>query len=365
MTNRNLTSLSTNLKSMNAPNKEHMHDIRNSIKHIGPYFNNSQHLEQYGQLIDVRYSNAEMNQFRRAIPRIQNRRIDQSTDNEAVDAIQKYFWGQQNGIVLELGGADGNEASESLPLMSHLGWHRVLIEGSPIYTKNIAQRAPDALSIHCAICAQEGIVHYASRGLTSGILEFMEPTFLTTFYPDLKNVTNNNQIVHRNSWKNYTQFVTPIHCYPLSKILHYANLTHINYFILDTEGSELEILKTISWDQIRFDIVTIETEKSLRSPWYAENITAYMFERGYVHLMNKGRNSWYKHRNYEVSSAPMYDFMGHIYDAFITPSDYDTLTSIRTSEQMVYVLFDCCTLVLFFFFLWRIVCRQKRLAKGT
>ena len=347
---------------MNATRNENVRNIRDSVRHVGEYFRNPQHFEQFGQLIDVRHSHAEMSLFRRAIPRIQSRRIDVSTDNEAVDAIQKFFWGQQNGIVLELGGADGNEASESLPLMSHLGWHRVLIEGSPVYTKDIAQRAPDALSLNCAVCAQEGIVHYASRGLVSGILEFMQPSFLTTFYPDLKNVTD-NKIVHRSAWKNYTRFVTPVHCYPLSKILHHVNLTHINYFILDTEGSELEILKTILWDRIRFDIVTIETEKSMRPLFYTENITAYMSERGYVHLMNKGRNSWYKHRDFDISSAPAYDFMGHVYDTFVMTPDYDYLTVKRTSEQMVYLLFDFFIIVLLILFTWRMLCRNKRFVK--
>ena len=364
MSNGNLNHTALVYAKTSTTKKENMHDIRDTVKHIGKYFSNPLHLEPYGQLIDVRHSsNAEMSQFRRAMPRIQNRRIDGSTDNEAMDAIQKFFWGQRNGIVLELGAADGNEASESLPLMSLLGWHRVLIEGSPVYTKNIAQRAPDALSINCAVCAQEGIVHYASRGLVSGILEFMEPSFLTTFYPDLKNVTD-NKIAHRDVWKNYTRFVTPVHCYPLSKILHHANLTHINYFILDTEGAELEILKTISWDRIRFDIVTIETEKSLRPLFYAENITAYMVEHGYVHLMNSGRNSWYKHRDYDISSAPSYDFKGHIYDTFFTAPDFEYLNVTRTSEQMVYLLFDSFIMVLLLLFVWRIWCRNQRFAKG-
>jgi len=103
------------------------------------------------------------------------------TDGESVDAVKLFFWGHRDGLVMELGAADGSMGSESYPSVKYLGWHRILVEGSPSLIKNIKHNAPDALIFHCAVCSRDEIVHYATRGLSSGILEYMQPIYMARF----------------------------------------------------------------------------------------------------------------------------------------------------------------------------------------
>ena len=51
---------------------------------------------------------------------------------------------------------------------------------------------------------------------------------------------------------------TLIKCVPLLYLLFDLKRTHIDYFSLDTEGSELSILKTIPFDKIRIDVLSVE-----------------------------------------------------------------------------------------------------------
>ena len=53
-----------------------------------------------------------------------------------------------------------------------------------------------------------------------------------------------------------------VHCFPLYSVMRALNRTKIDYFSLDVEGSELEILKTIPFDEI--DITVSQTFKC---PW--------------------------------------------------------------------------------------------------
>jgi len=70
-------------------------------------------------------------------------------DGEAVDAIEHFFWGRTNGLVMELGAGDGlpSTASVSSPLEKHLGWKRILVEGNPAMMETLRINSFDALTV--------------------------------------------------------------------------------------------------------------------------------------------------------------------------------------------------------------------------
>ena len=47
-------------------------------------------------------------------------------------------------------------------------------------------------------------------------------------------------------------------CIPVKSILKASNLTHINFFSLDVEGAELDILKSIPFNVVTIDFFMIE-----------------------------------------------------------------------------------------------------------
>lgn len=58
------------------------------------------------------------------------------------------------------------------------------------------------------------------------------------------------------------------------------------------QGGELEVLKSINWNQVTFDVLCIETEEKFRPNGNSAMITTYLAKRGYVNATSQhGRNS--------------------------------------------------------------------------
>lgn len=83
-----------------------------------------------------------------------------------------------------------------------------------------------------------------------------------------------------------------------------AGTSHVNFFILDVEGSELDVLRTVDWRRTSFDVIVVETDKAYRPEGYQDRVTSFLRDRGYVHVRDKGRNSWYQRRDFEPSRRP-------------------------------------------------------------
>ena len=134
-------------------------------------------------------------------------------------------------------------------------------------------------------------------------MEFMSPSFLQEFYPKwYKHFVAANMTWHddEKSWK----FITPVMCMPLSKILHQAFITHVDFFVLDVEGAEFEILKSIDWNNFLVSVMCIETDPPFRPPGYVEKIREYLEPKGYKIVAQKGRNSWYIHKDFVPFARP-------------------------------------------------------------
>ena len=142
------------------------------------------------------------------------------------------------------------------------------------------------------------LVHFASSEPGSppgigGIVEFMSPKFRRQFHPHLGK--------DPSTWRQ-SRKVKKVACMPLSLIFSQMKVTHINYFSLDVEGAELAILKSIDFKLVRFDVISVETEKAYRPLHYEANVTELLTTHGYLKIWCKGRNSWFRHRDFETSS---------------------------------------------------------------
>ena len=114
--------------------------------------------------------------------------------------------------------------------------------------------------------------------------ESRSPSFVKQFFPFL---ISDNQEFHPESL-NWTAISIPkditmieVACLTLQKALDRVGVSRINFFILDVEGSELEVLKTIDWRRTMFDVLCIETDKNYRPDGYTKSVTDYLSSRGY------------------------------------------------------------------------------------
>lgn len=199
------------------------------------------------------------------------------TDYETVDALEHFFWGQQDGVSLELGALDGTEESESVTSIyeKKLGWKRILIEGNPCYKTSLPKLSPLAFSVNAAICRAETSVHYVTKPYIGGIVEYMHTPFMYQHWPEIiaaTSMANKDDMITWNienvnwSYPTLAPWVQDVACIPLHKIfetvIDILNIRHlhINYFVLDVEGGEADVLFSIDFDKVTFDILCIETK---------------------------------------------------------------------------------------------------------
>jgi hypothetical protein len=206
---------------------------------------------------------------------------------------------------MELGALDGSPNTNSMTyeLEKSFGWHRILIDGNPKYREALRQNSPDAFGVIAAICESQSTVHFAQVEYVGGILEFMSQQFIQRFHKDIYEAGSPPGNLTSVDW---TKFQTlAIDCMPLSHILHKAKVQHINFFILDVEGGELEILKSINWNHTTFDVLCVETEPAFRPPHYDVDMTSYLAARGYQNYTGQvGRNIWYTRQGFIPQSRP-------------------------------------------------------------
>ena len=71
-------------------------------------------------------------------------------------------------------------------------------------------------------------------------------------------------------------------CFPVYSLLLALNRTTVDYFSLDVEGYELQVLKTIPFDKVDIKVLTVEFAHTIEGK---RNLEQYMISKGYLSAM--------------------------------------------------------------------------------
>ena len=75
-----------------------------------------------------------------------------------------------------------------------------------------------------------------------------------------------------------------LQCVPLYSLLLSLGNPTVNWFILDIEGAEYQVLQTIPWHLVDIEMISVETDLAgLIMPGSRQEIIDYMKEKGYIH----------------------------------------------------------------------------------
>lgn len=138
--------------------------------------------------------------------------------HEDAFVFENYFCGKKNGVYLELGATDGHLYSNTINYERHFNWSGILIEAGPA-GKEIERNRNRSHNhiINQGVCSgRQGAINALSHGGAS----------------DIWGVENGSAVA----------------CQPLSSMLQEARVQHIDFFSLDVEGHELEVLETMDWN---------------------------------------------------------------------------------------------------------------------
>jgi len=252
-----------------------------------------------------------------------------ATDCEDADALKMFFWRfRGGGISLEMGGQDGIRNSATLSLAKRSGFKRILIEANPTFRGNRMKASSQAVGVTAAVCSTSSKLHFlfGDTPTTFGIAEFMSAEFMRRWHRPFMRAMTVANLSHDElrassqlgeKWKvleaAYPMSSTTwseVQCTTLTRILDAIRVHSIHLFVLDTEGSELDILRTVEWAKVRFGVLVVEVtgEGTFRRPSYAREVTEFMLSAtgGQYRLLfprPRGRNLWFAHTSFE-------DFLG-------------------------------------------------------
>ena len=182
------------------------------------------------------------------------------------------FANKRDGVFVDVGAYDGFVGSNTLFFEKFMGWTGLCIEPDPAqFAKIPTYRSCD--HVQACIADKEGTARFFSiaDGLTmmGGLVDYFEAQ-------DMK------MIAERSKTK-----IVELPTRRLEAVLKERNITEIDYLSIDTEGSELAILR--SFDLARFKVKALSVENNRNAP----QIPEFMQSAGYRRVVRLGVDDIY------------------------------------------------------------------------
>lgn len=185
---------------------------------------------------------------------------------------------------MEAGALDGQQLSNSLWLEQELGWTGLLIEPDPDSFLNLGYKHRKAWASNSCLSSTaftRKSVHVALKlrpKYRRGNPWFMRGSShelgVTMAAGDAKEVERLENYLNQGEETYQATYCFPLHSYLLA-----LNVTTVDLLSLDTQGSEVNIIKTIPWGEVVIRVVVMEV---LDHTHYHAELVEYMRGKGFV-----------------------------------------------------------------------------------
>ena len=176
----------------------------------------------------------------------------------------------ENGIFIEVGANDGITQSNTKLLEEYYRWTGILIEPSETLFSRLCFNRPNSKCFQCALGSFDRDGTYAYGDFDGNLMSSID----------------GNRLQRSADKKTLIR--------SLQSILDEVGLQHINFFSLDTEGYELNILKGIDFTKTTFDYLLIE-------------IYNHQYDQIVLFLSEKGYDMISSFSNYNLQTNPGWD----------------------------------------------------------
>ncbi|CAH1775160.1 unnamed protein product [Owenia fusiformis] len=168
------------------------------------------------------------------------KKVDYSQFGQAA-VVDKLFKKKKGGFFVECGAAEGEAFSNTIFLEKERRWSGLLVEANPDYYQLLLSKGRRVHSINAclSVSTDTSRLKFKPVGLFGGLSEKMDET-------------------HMKFIRQHAQKEVTVQCFPFHSILLAMGRTEIDYFSLDVEGPELEILLTIPMDKIIIKVISVE-----------------------------------------------------------------------------------------------------------
>lgn len=161
---------------------------------------------------------------------------------------EHYFKNKRNGMFVEVGSSDGVTINNTLFFEKHLGWKGICMEPIP--------NQFDKLRKNRSCMCIEGCAYHKNGTVKFNLLEgyTQDLSGITASYPEKHLQRIDREMKTMGGERKEIDVAT----YRLDKLFKDNNIKHIDYLSIDTEGSELQVLQGIDFDEVVIDAISVE-----------------------------------------------------------------------------------------------------------
>jgi len=166
--------------------------------------------------------------------------------------IDSHFLSKRNGVFVDIGAHDGIHLSNSYFLEVNRGWTGLCVEANPdVYNMLVKNRPNPGVHKECT-----AVYHQDDQEVTfvqiTGYSEVLSG-LRDTYDPQHERRIAEELTTHGGQAKHIT-----VQTSTLKRLLNKYEITHVDYLSIDTEGSEINILKGIDWNAVYIDVMGVE-----------------------------------------------------------------------------------------------------------
>ena len=185
--------------------------------------------------------------------------------------VLDYVFGRvPNLTFVEVGACEPYVASNSAYMEKELGWTGLCIEPHPIYFKKLSESDRTCTKLNFAANDFDGDVEFVSVEGQSSMISGIKENYPPHHYERMVSETTQN--------KDTVNFIS-VPCRKLNTLLEENNMYKVDYMSIDTEGSELKILKALDFD--KFKIKLLGVEQNIDSD---NSVVEFLQTKGYKYL---------------------------------------------------------------------------------
>lgn len=191
---------------------------------------------------------------------------------------ETFFKNKRNGVFVDIGAHRGIEISNTYFFESELGWTGLCIEPIPELFEDLIQNR------NCT-CIQGCISDKIGKA------QFIRFTNDHAWFSGLQEKYDKSQLQNLQTNYGFTYELIEVKCYTFNDLMQEHGIYHIDLLSIDTEGGELDILKSIDFKKINIDIIVVED--NLNNPEFISflNLKGYDFvKRLYQDILFVKRN---------------------------------------------------------------------------
>ncbi|XP_057372271.1 protein Star-like [Daphnia carinata] len=179
--------------------------------------------------------------------------------------ILRLLKNKTDGFFVECGALNGEYMSNSLDLERKYNWSGILIEANPITFQKLLSRNRKAWTL--PICLS------------------LEPYPTEVIFQPKSGDPGHSHIEADTLQKPGIPGVDPdavkVQCFPFYSVLLAVGRTDVDFFSLDVEGHELQILKTIPWHKVDIKTLTVEWD---HIPEGQEALSRFLEDSGFMRI---------------------------------------------------------------------------------